>query len=274
MPIFPALALLFGLVLAPEGPYADGTRKTVARGFAFLGVLGLAFALFVVAYGLWLGVDTSGAVSETTTARLHAYRYYFAPLFEMPPDILERLKAPLAGTCAALAVGLSAAWLLNRRSCRMAAVIALNLTVAAFCVCTWVSLGVCEVFISSRQFGQKLASLYRPGDTAVILGDYETANSINFYAPTHLCVYKGSAALLSWGMSYPDAPPVLLDDASFEAMWQGESRTFLLAPEERVEGLKLPFAWPVMRSGSRVLLCNRAVETEAQASVRDGGRTP
>jgi 4-amino-4-deoxy-L-arabinose transferase-like glycosyltransferase len=267
MPIFPPLALLFGLALSPKGEYAARTRKTVARGFAFLGVLGVTVALLAIIGWLWLWLGASDTVTGTTTARLHAYGYYFAPLFEMPPEILARLKAPFLGTCVAMAVGFPAAWFLNRRSRRMAAILALNLTLAAFCVCTWVSLGVCEVFISSRQFGQKLASLYQPGDTAVILGDYETANSINFYTPTHLCVYKGSAALLSWGMSYPDAPPVLLDDASFAAMWHGARRTFLLAPEDQVAALELPFAWPVLRSGGRVLLYNRAVEP---ASAKSG----
>ena len=262
MPIFPPLAILIGTALSYESVAGRHAKKTTARGFAFLGLLGVAAALMLVAGGLWLAFGDFGDAGQAqagASARLHAYKYYFAPLFEMPPEIVEGLKTPLVGTLSAITLGFIGAWILAQRGRRAAAVLAINLTMAGFCFFTWQSIGICEGFISSRQFGQKLNELYRPGDAAVALGDFETANSVNFYAPVPLYVYNGSAALLTQGMSYPDAPQMLLTPTSFYDMWGGNGRVFLLAPEDQLHSLKLKSAWPVLSSYGRVLVCNQAL---------------
>lgn len=260
MPIFPPLMLLIGIVLASDSPFASLSRRSVARGFAFLGILGgtvaLLYAIAAIGLGLW---SPGQSLSDAATVRLHAYKYYFAPLFEMPPDVLDRLKLPLTGTCCVLAVGLIAAWWVNRRGSRIGAVMLLNLVMAGFCVFAYQSLGICEGILSSRQFGQKLHQLYRPDDTMIVLGDYETGNSVNFYFPGIVHVYRGSAALLQWGLRYPDAPKVLVSDERFAQQWQGLGRTFLLAPEDQIADLRLRQSYPVLRSGGRVLLCNQPV---------------
>jgi hypothetical protein len=260
MPIFPPLALLIGIVLSPESPFAAQAKRSVARGFAFLGILGGIIALLLLAALVWMGDLFAGqSLSHVATARLHAYQYYFAPLFEMPPDILDQLKIPLIGTCCVFALGLTCAWWMNRRGKRLTAVIMLNLVMVGFCYFACRSLEVCEVILSSRQFGQKLNQLYRPGDRTVVLGDYETANSINFYAPGILSVYKGSAALLQWGLRYPDAPEVMLTQSKLNERWNGTERIFLLAPEGEISALGLPQAYTIMRSSDRILLCNQKV---------------
>ncbi|MDR0311413.1 MAG: glycosyltransferase family 39 protein [Acidobacteriota bacterium] len=260
MPIFPPLAVLVGAALSSESITAKLAEKTIRRGFAFLSILGGAAALILVAGGLLLTFGVPGDAGQSpaeTSARVHAYKYYFAPLFEMPAEIVARLKTPFFGAMAAISLGFIGAWLLARRGRLTAAVLAVNLAMAGFCVFTWQSLGICEGFISSKQFGQKLNELYMPGDAAVVLGDFETANSVNFYAPVPLYVYKGSAALLTQGMSYPDAPQMLLDPESFAGMWESGRRTFMLAPEDMLPSLKLQSACPVLRSFDRVLVCNR-----------------
>ena len=262
MPIFPPLAVLIGTALFSESAAAGFAKKTTARGFAFLGILGVAAALMLAGGGLLLafgGFGDAGQTQSESAARLYAYKYYFAPLFEMPPEIVARLKTPLVGTLSVITPGFIGAWLLARRGKRMAAVLAINLTMAGFCFFTWQSVGICEGFISSRQFGQKLNELHEPGDAAVVLGDFETANSVNFYAPVPLYVYDGSAALLAQGMSYPDAPRMLLSPTSFSKMWDGNSRVFLLVPEDKLLSLKLKSAWPVMHSLGRALVCNQEV---------------
>ena len=260
MPIFPPLAILIGAALSYENVTERLAGKATARGFAFLGFLGGAAALLLVVGGLlsaFGGFNGAGEAQAEASARLHSYKYYFAPLFEMPPEIVEGLKTPLAGTLFAITLGFIGAWIFARRGRRIASVLAINLTMAGFCFFTWQSIGICEGFISSRQFGQKLNELYKPGDAAVALGDFETANSVNFYAPVPLYVYNGSAALLTQGMSYPDATQLLLTTTSFYEMWDGDGRVFLLAPEDQLPLLKLKSAWPVIHSFGRVLVCNR-----------------
>jgi hypothetical protein len=94
----------------------------------------------------------------------------------------------------------------------------------------------------------------------VAVGDFETANSINFYAPTPLYVYEGSAALLQWGLHYPDAPARILTNTSLHSQWSGSRRIFLLAPEDRIQELNLQPSYAVLKSSGRVLICNKIIE--------------
>lgn len=119
------------------------------------------------------------------------------------------------------------------------------------------SLGVCEEILSSKQFGRRLTQLYRPGDYAITIGDFETANSVNFYSPIPLDVYGGTAAVLQWGLRYPDAPTRILSRPDLEVRWNSSQRTFLLGPDSRITTLRLGQSYPVMRSAGRTLVCNQ-----------------
>jgi 4-amino-4-deoxy-L-arabinose transferase-like glycosyltransferase len=111
MPIFPPMALLIGIALSPENlfnPSADSSRqRSVARSFSFLGILGgILAALMIVA--MFAHIRINGiSLSLAAAGRLHAYRYYFAPLFDMPAEILNKLEFPFWGTCMTLAGGRS-----------------------------------------------------------------------------------------------------------------------------------------------------------------------
>jgi 4-amino-4-deoxy-L-arabinose transferase-like glycosyltransferase len=260
MPIFPPLALLAGIVLSPEKLFSVNIeykcQRSVGRGFAFLGILGGILALAFIAALLWIYGWLPGlSFNHGGEGRLHAYKYYFAPLFDMPPETLSRLVMPAIGTCIVFAAGLLIAWWTNRRGLRLTAVAVLVLMMSGFCLFAFQSLGICEEMISSKKFGQELNRIYRPGDETVVIGDFETANSVNFYSPVILKVYKGSAALLYWGSRYPDAPQLLVSHAQLEEKWSSSRRIFLIAPVGR--NLNLSPTYVVMRSGSRVLLSNK-----------------
>jgi len=190
---------------------------------------------------------------------IRAYDFYFAPIFDLPPRLVAQLLTPLMGTAIALSLGFSGAWWLNRRGRRMGGVMLLVLVMAAFSLFAYQSLGVCEEAISSRQFGVALANISRAGDSAITFGDFEAANSMNFYTTIPLEVYGGTAALLSWGMRYPDAPVRILSKEQFEVRWNGSGRTFLLIPDARIPELHLPQSYEVHRSAGRTLLCNQPI---------------
>jgi 4-amino-4-deoxy-L-arabinose transferase-like glycosyltransferase len=255
LPVLPPLALLIGAALAPAG--ADEVlRRRVQRGFAALAIAGAGLALLTAAGALmWLrGWEPEAVFRGPAGPHLAAYRNYFAPLFDLPANTLARLLRPLAGTCAAFSIGLVAAWWVNRRGRRIPAVLVLCATMMSFCYFAFKSLGACEEFLSSKQFGTALAELYRPGDSAVAVGDFETANSVNFYSP----VYGGSAALLEWGLRYPDAPQRILSVEDLVRRWNGPARTFVLTPDDLIPTLPLPQYSVILRSAGRSLLCNRA----------------
>jgi 4-amino-4-deoxy-L-arabinose transferase-like glycosyltransferase len=266
LPAFPPLALLTGLALSPENPL-DPTdegrrRRWVARGFSFLGFLGGVVGLVILAAGLvCLGGRFEGfKLQDFAEGHLRAYRYYFAPLFDMPAHILGRLQAPLLGTSLTLAVGLPAAHWIDRRRKRMYSVLVLAVTMMIFCVLAFRSLGFCEEILSSRQFGERLNALSRTGDRVIVVGDFETANSLNFYCDIPLEIYMGTAAVLDWGLRYPDAPRRILSEDDFASRWASQRRIFVLMPDSRLEILRLEHACVVLKSAGRSLLCNQPAE--------------
>ena len=194
LPIFAPLAMLIGVTLAPGQLFGPGDfrrQRSVDRCFAFLGLLGGLVGISLIGAALWAyGLLAGPSLQGAGTGRLHAYKYYFAPLFDMPPEVLAKLAYPLAGTCGALVAGLLLAWFLNRRGARLAAVSALSLMMTGFCLFAFQSIGICEEMISSKRFGETLERIYRPGDDAIIRG-FQTANSVNFYAPAILASVKG-----------------------------------------------------------------------------------
>jgi 4-amino-4-deoxy-L-arabinose transferase-like glycosyltransferase len=262
MPVLPPLALLAGVALSSEslgGPSAELHRKrSIGRSFAFLGILGCLLAVTLFAFLEWADkLPQNPAAGDGVAGRLHAYRYFFAPLFELPPGILDMLKAPMMGTGIALGAGMPAAWLICRGGRRTLAVGLLSLVMAGFCLFACQGIGICEEVLSSRQFGMWLLQTHRPTDRIVVRGDYETANSLNFYLNAPLYIYEGTAALLQWGLRYPDAPKIILSKPELEACWRSSQRVFLLAPDGGEKSLGFEPAYPVMRSGGRTLLCNR-----------------
>ena len=141
----------------------------------------------------------------------------------------------------------------------MRAIMALSVTMMAFSLFAFQSLGICEEFLSSRQFGKALNRIYRSGDEAIVVGDYETANSLNFYSPVKLHVYGGTAAVLEWGLRYPDAQVQILSRAGLESRWNSARRAFLLCADDEVPGLPLDKAYVVLESSGRTLFCNQPV---------------
>jgi 4-amino-4-deoxy-L-arabinose transferase-like glycosyltransferase len=266
LPLLPPLALLTGIAISPlkigDSLQEQKRQRWVSRGFLWLGIIGIVLGVALIAAGIaWiLGFLKTGSNGSINLTHLRAYKYYFAPLFDFPPHLLNQLKMPLLQTLAALALGLTAAWQLNRRGRRIGAVLAVSGAMMIFFFSAFQSLGVCQEILSSRQFGRKLLEVYKPDDCAVTVGDFETANSINFYAPTPLYVYDGSAALLQWGLGYPDAPDRVLTREKLDALWNGARRAFILMPEDRLAGMRLSHYTIVMRSAGRALICNKSVE--------------
>ena len=264
LPLVPPLALLAGIALA-RGELRDPALQRqrdrwVNRGFGALAILGALIGIALAVTLILLLAGDLGVLGQgAATRHFRAYNYYFAPVFDMPPQMLAQLLPPLLGTCSALALGLLGSWWWNRRGRRLGAIGILGLMMAGFCLMAYRSLGVCEEAISSRQFGMAIANLYLKGDRVVTFGDFEAANSLNFYTPTPLEMYGGTAAVLSWGLQYPDAPHRILTRTDFDSRWNGDGRVFLLIPDNKVPTLGLPHGYEIMRSAGRTLLCNRQI---------------
>jgi len=240
-PLLPPLAVLVGRALATDS-------RGVRTGYRILA--GVGILLLVLAVGL-AGILVTGYGLPSGSAG-HADRTYnndFSIMLEFPADLIRQLLPPAIAATLALGLGLLAA----QRFGFSAVVVAM----LAFHFSAAYSLRVCEDVVSSKSFGQILAAEARSGDKVVILGDYESANSISFYAPIQLAVCDGTAAILGPGLRYPDAPELVLTEGDLLRLWRSDTRTFVLAEESRLAALGFEAVHPVASHRDRILAVNQ-----------------
>ncbi len=249
---FPALPAL-AVFIAGAVKWNDKGRAMLwaYRGLALFGLL--VFVLGVSA-GIWIAAGNGIEYAATGTANRLA-ETDFSILAEMPPAILTNLFKPAAVTVFAMAAGFGIAlWFQTHRRC-IQALITVAAVMAVICGMTHWSLNICEDMISSKKFGIAIARDARPGDRVVVVGDYESANSLNFYQPLRVEVVEGRAYALMPGMKFPDSPRVVLTLDEFQSAWHSTDRVFALVPESRIESLKLD-GHEMMRVLDRVLVRN------------------
>lgn len=232
-PALPALSLLVGVALSRTG---DSTPVRWAfRGLAFLGLVLLAAGLGAGVYLAAIGHGFEKAPSEPTS---RIYYTDFSIMAEMPAEVLRNLLKPAAVTLVSLIIGFLAALRFEMRRRRMPAVMCVAAVMVVVCGMTHWSLIICEDVISSKKFALAVVREARQGDHLVVVGDYESANSLNFYEPLRVEVFDGMAYALIPGMKYPDAPRIVLTREEFEAVWRSGSRVFALVPKAKLEELK------------------------------------
>jgi len=251
--VFPALPA-FSLLVAVAFSRKEESRA-ILWAYRILAVLGMIALICGIIAGAWLAMGnlppSSGAGPSNRLAEND-----FSIMAEMPPEIVRGLIAPTAVTIPAMAAGFFTALMLEKRRRHQSAVLAVAAVMVAVCVMAHWSLRLCEDLISSKKFGQAVALQARPGDRLVVMGDYESANSLNFYQPLRVEIVDGTAYALLPGLEYPDAPKILLTQDEFQAAWRSTERVFVLLPEGRT-GELTPDGVPVLRVLRRILVRNR-----------------
>lgn len=249
-PVLPAMSLLVGMTLG-----AQGEGKSVKWAFRGLAILGIVILAGGIGAGIWL--SASGYAFREPVGRPGiVYETDFSILADMPSSIFRELVKPAAITIVTLALGfLAAHWFESRRR-RMQAVASIAAAMlVVFGMVHW-SLNLCEDLISSKKFGQAIAREARPGDRVVVVGDYESANSLNFYEPLRVEVFGGTAYALIPGMKYADAPRIVLSLHEFQAAWQSDVRVFAIVPRSQLGQMRLS-GTQMLRVLDRTLMCNR-----------------
>lgn len=246
-PALPALALLIAATLA-------GSRsKWTTRAFAVLAAFGIAAMLAGLGAGAWLAAHGMNLSAAGPTNRLAETD--FSILAEMPPGVAAGLLKPAAATAAALGIGFAAALWFELRRQRIKAVACVAAVMMAVCGAVHWSLGVCEDLISSKRFALAVAGEARAGDRLVIVGDYESANSLSFYTSLPVQICGGVAYALVPGMKFPDSPKIVISRGEFQEAWQSARRVYALVPRQKRAELN-PGGVEVLSLLHRVLIRN------------------
>ncbi len=249
-PVLPALSLLVGIALS-----RIEENKAVRWAFRGLAVLGAVVLTAGLSAAIWLFVSGYQFHSASETSAGRVYETDFSLLADMPAAIVSNLLKPAAVTIVALAAGFLTALWFEKRCRRMHAVVSVAITMMLICAMIHWSFVICEDLISSKKFALAVAREASPGDRLVVVGDYESANSINFYEPLPVEIFDGVAYALIPGMKYPDAPKIILTREEFERVWKGATRVFALIPRTRVGELN-PSGATVLEVLDRALIRN------------------
>lgn len=258
-PALPPFALLVGIALARGSD--KSVEKRVAGGFAALGLLGVVAAIMAPGVLIWWMMAGARAIGATTGATSdHAYTNLFSPLFDLPATTRSQLVWPLVGALASFAIGTLIACWLHRKRRQTAAVLSLAAMMTFFCFFALYSLHLCEGLLSSKAFGMVLKDVAGPGTPVVVVGDFEFANSINFYAPVQLFLLEGRAASIEQGLRYSDAPRMIISREELDKLWLGRERAFLLSSTGEMERGGPQPAFPILEHSGRRLVCNQPVK--------------
>jgi 4-amino-4-deoxy-L-arabinose transferase-like glycosyltransferase len=249
LPVLPALALLISGALSKSA-----ASKPVRWAFGGLAILGALILVFGISAAAWISAG-HGFVSSTAGPTNRLAEADFSIMADMPASILRNLLKPAAATVIVMALGFPMAFLFEKRRRRRQAVICLSAVMMLLCGMIHWSFAICEDLIASKKFGLTIAQVARPGDRLVVVGDYESANSLNFYQPLKVEVFDGLAYALIPGMKFADAPKVILTKQEFESAWQSQARVFALVPNARIGELN-PRGTEIVHVLHRSLICN------------------
>jgi hypothetical protein len=249
-PALPALSLLVGVALGRRQE-----SKSILWAFRGLAILGVVILVFGIGAGIW--IVSGHAIQFTTTGPADRLAETdFSIMADLPPEILSNLLKPAVIAILSLGIGFLTALRFEIRRRRTYAVMSLTAVMMVVCGLTHWSLNICEDLISSKKFALAIAQEARPGDRLVVVGDYESANSLNFYEPLRVEIFDGSAYALIPGMRYPDSPEIILSQEEFQSAWRSAGRVFALVPAARIGELSLD-GTEMIRVLHRALIRNR-----------------
>ena len=140
--------------------------------------------------------------------------------------LMGALKISLLVTGIAFALGTILNWWLRRRD----RILPVNLDLAVMMVMVLheahAGLVIFSPVLSSKVLAAAIESNWQPGAIIEDNGDYEAASSVNFYTHRQIRILNGRCNNIWYGSTFPDAPQIFDNDASFEKLWQGDRIAF------------------------------------------------
>jgi 4-amino-4-deoxy-L-arabinose transferase-like glycosyltransferase len=260
IPGVPGLALLLGGWLAREttSPLDSSERKTgrvSSLVFALIGVLACAacVALVVESRTPPAGYD----IAELLKKNPQDYALSFGHFLDLTPQAMGAFKLPLLVTGIVFALGGILNWLLRRGNRTLAANLVLAAMMVAFLQAAHRGLEIFSPVLSSKVLAEKIEANWEPNAVIEDNGDYEAFSSVNFYTHRQMRILNGRRNNIWYGSTFPDAPAIFDDNASFERQWKGAKTVFLLTEEDAVPAyVKSAGFCELAKRGGKLVLTN------------------
>ena len=260
---WPAIALLIGYGIA-QAEQSD-TRWLI--WFQRL-LAGVAVLFAVVAGYLVLGsLKIQAATDIATHLALRSPEKYvtsMAHVLDLTSSSVADLRIPLVIASVSILIAFLLAWIWRERGIPWYPNFALAAGMVGFFFAANMAYGILSPTLSSRTLARELNHVLQPEDQIAIFGDIRVAPGIAFYAHRNVLLYDASESNLQYGSRYGDAPKRFFDDHDFCKLWQGNSRVFLVVPDEHLQAVRdrLPAnsVWEFANSGGKAVYTNQAMQ--------------
>ena len=219
MPIYPALALLVGSVLA------SGNRWVRTGTYALLAVCAILSAvLFTLLLLVW-HAPAPGDISQALTQHPELYTHSLGHIWDLTLNAFAYLKLPL-GLAAFAFAGTAIALAFSKNNVRRT-VLVIAAGMIVFFQAARIALIRFDSYLGSYPLAQRLEQ--SPPGQLIEADAYYAFSSVFFYTNRTALLLNGRMNNLEYGSYAPGAPDVFIDDNRFVSLWSTDARYFLLA---------------------------------------------
>lgn len=251
MPVYPALALLLGCVLA-KAAYSRWREYTTLALGTFLIILAMGMEMLLL---LVRDAKPGGDISQALSRHPEVYTLSLGHMGDLTLGALAYLKLPLGLAGLAFLIAGASAWALRDR--RVYLMLALSMVL--FFQAARLALIVFDPYLSTK----KLADAFgrAPAGQLISNGEYYNFSSVYFYRNEKPLLWNGRVNNLEYGSYAPGSPDVFLDDRQFTEIWNGPRRAYVLSDGAGLERLRSTIdpshLHLVAQSGGKTLHCNQ-----------------
>ena len=235
IPALPGLALLLGGWLARETVSPLDSPERRSGRISSLVLLEIGVSACIACVGLTVHSQAPPPnydIAELLKRNPEEYKLSFGHFLDLTGKAMGAFKVPLLVTGITFGVGTLLNWLLRRSNWTFAA----NLVLAAMAVLllheAQNGLVIFSPVLTSKKLVEVIEVHWKPGSVIETNGDYETASSVNFYTHRQIRMLNGRCNNIWYGSTFPDAPKVFDDNASFEKLWHSGQTVFFLTGED------------------------------------------
>ena len=265
IPGLPGLALLVGGWLVRESE-VETQRSERRSGLISSTVLLVAGALAFLAGMYVLFVSRAPApgadLADLLKKNPQDYNFSLGHVFDLTPQALGVFRLPLLGASLALLLGPGANWILRRLRRPFGGNLALVGTMLALLACVHSGYTRFNPILSSYNLAAAIQKHFQPGDVIVIDGPYDRASTLNFYIGVPVHVLHVPSGNLWYGAKFPDAPKLFETQQSFATLWNSPTTVFMWTDQEEPRALHGMKAYPLARSGGKLIFTNHDPTTE------------
>jgi hypothetical protein len=233
MPGLPGLALLIGGWLSHEttSSLESSDRRSGRISSLILLFIGLAACVACLALAMQAKTPPPNYdIAELLKKNPQDYALSFGHFLDLTPQAMGAFKVPLLVTGVAFALGTIFNFVLRRSNRTFAANVVLAMMAIALLHAAHQGLVIFSPVLSSKVLAQAIESHWSQGIDPVVEdnGDYEAASSVNFYTHRQLRILNGRCNNIWYGSTFPDAPFIFDDNASFAKLWNSGRTVFLV----------------------------------------------